>query len=238
MQNEEKILFLSLWYPNNTDNMLGLFVRKQALALAEKYNVSVISAVGIDKSDKPGVKIGVVDDKLKEIIVYYNSSKFKILNLIRFFTSYMVGYTFYRKKYGKPELIHANILTRVGFIAYLLSKFYGIKYVVSEHWSRYYKENLSYKSWIRKYLTNKVASKAEYIIVPSERLQNSMIGQKIRGNYVVVPNVVDTDLFTIASDKAENKTKQFVHISCFEDKSKNISMLFNAVKLLKQDDRF
>jgi len=231
---KRKILFLSLWYPNNTDNMLGLFVRKQALALAEKYNVSVISAVGIDKRDKPGVKIRVVDDKLKEIIVYYNSSKFKILNLIRFFTSYMVGYTFYRKKYGKPELIHANILTRVGFIAYLLSKFYGIKYVVSEHWSRYYKENLSYKSWIRKYLTNKVASKAEYIIVPSERLQNAMIEQKIRGSYVVVPNVVDTDLFTIASDKAGNKTKQFVHISCFEDKSKNISMLFKAVKLLKQ----
>jgi len=230
---KKKVLFLSLWYPNKADSMLGLFVRKQAIALSDIYDVSVVSAVGVSKSNDIGLQCELYDDKIREIIVYFKNSSWKILQLFRFLMAYVRGYRYYCKELGRPELIHANILTRVGLIAYFINKLHGIQYVVSEHWSRYYPENFSYKGCLRKWFTNKVVANARFIIVPSNRIQAAMIQQNIKGNYIVIPNVIDTDLFTIESVNVKNGTKRFVHISCFEDKSKNISMLFHAIALLK-----
>jgi len=48
-------------------------------------------------------------------------------------------------------------------------------------------------------------------------------------NYLVLPNVVDTEEYTIALKKSDPGKKRFMHISCFEDRSKNISGILRTL---------
>ena len=50
-------------------------------------------------------------------------------------------------------------------------------------------------------------------------------------NYMVLPNVVDTNIFQIKPH--DNAVPKIIHVSCFEDKSKNISGLLESLRLLK-----
>ena len=51
---------------------------------------------------------------------------------------------------------------------------------------------------------------------------------------MVLPNVVDTGAYSIDNQKEKNRIKRFVHISCFEDRSKNISGILRTLCKLSQ----
>ena len=50
-------------------------------------------------------------------------------------------------------------------------------------------------------------------------------------NYFVIPNIVDTNIFKPAQHN--NAIPKIIHISCFENKSKNITSLIDALKILE-----
>ncbi len=230
----ENVLFLSPWYPHNDDPMFGLFVRKQALSLSEKIKCGVVAVFPTGSEDGYVIQEDMFDGKLPEIRVFFKASKNPIINILNFRKAFVLGVQKYTENYGSPHLIHANIFTRTAVIACGLAKKLNIPFVVSEHWSRYIPENYKYTGFLRKCYTKRVAKKAKAVIVPSEFLMNSMKKVGIKANYKIVPNVIDEKLFDIAASKPDFSAKKIVHISCFEDKSKNISGLLQAALLLKE----
>ena len=65
-------------------------------------------------------------------------------------------------------------------------------------------------------------------------LKEAMNSHKLEhANFRIVPNVVDTDFFTIGK-KEHSGLKNIIHVSCFEDKSKNISGMLRAIKNLSE----
>lgn len=53
-------------------------------------------------------------------------------------------------------------------------------------------------------------------------------------NYVVIPNVVDMRMFHPQDNKPEGGKKKILHVSCFEDKQKNISGILRVLKRLSE----
>jgi glycosyltransferase involved in cell wall biosynthesis len=49
-------------------------------------------------------------------------------------------------------------------------------------------------------------------------------------NYIIIPNVVDMKMFHPQDTPPSGPRKKFVHVSCFEDKQKNISGLLKVLK--------
>jgi glycosyltransferase involved in cell wall biosynthesis len=91
----------------------------------------------------------------------------------------------------------------------------------------------------RKLLTRIVAKHASAILPVTLNLQRSMEKHGLKNkNYYVIPNVVDTNLFKPAEYQAYQNPKIILHVSCFEDKQKNISgILRTLAKLaLKRQD--
>ena len=226
------ILFLPAWYPHKEDSMFGLFVKKHALALLPHANVSVIY-VHAHASEK-NYEISINEkDGIFEIIVYFNKSNTmllgKFINIFRMLISYRKALKILKTTKGKTDVNHVHILTRAGIIALILKITQGTPYVITEHWSRYYSFNTTYKGWLRKAATKLVVRKASAMSTVSVSLKNAMNNIGINNpNWHIIPNSIDTSLFTNSNKSSNNNTVRMFHISCFEDKSKNVSGIIKA----------
>lgn len=227
------ILYLTPWYPNVNSKMSGLFIQRHAQAVSAYNNVAVLF-VGSDCSLKTVFRIQITDSGLTEIKIHYKKSRgiLKILMPFLFLWAHFKGIRILNKKFGfKPDLLHVNILTREGVIALLYSMIYGIKYVVTEHWTRYHAGN--FNGIFRKIATRIVVRNASAIMPVSNHLKNAMLRCKLyNGNYIIVPNVVDTELFKPIKRKKREREIKIIHISCTNDEQKNISGILHAIKKL------
>ena len=233
MDNDRKhIVFLARWYPHRYDPMFGLFVQRHAEAAALYNDISVIY---VHPDDNTHDKYEIVNEtsgtdainRVSTIRVYYKKSKSKIISLIRYFHANKLAL----KRLPKPDIIHVHVLTRLGIIARWQKLVHGTPYIITEHWSRYLPGN-DFSGLFRKWATKIVVKHASVVTTVTENLAKAMQNHGLKNsNYMVLPNVVDTNLFQIKPH--ENTVPKIIHISCFEDKSKNISGLLTSLKLLK-----
>ena len=245
MNRKIKVLFLPRWYPHRYDSMIGLFIQRQAEAITKHCDVAVIY-VHPDPSCPKKIEVEFNEENdVRVLRVYYRppanagSVPGRILNFWRFYRSALKA--IYSIRQFSPDIIHAHILTRAAYVAFRAGRKFHCPVVISEHWSRYFNENDTYNGWFRKIITQYVVSKAAAVVAVSEPLRKAMIQCNLSNNlFRVIPNVVDTALFYPQEFSIPNPVKTFVHISCFDDKSKNISGFLRSVKelsVLRQDFR-
>ena len=231
-----KILFLARWYPDRYDPMMGLFIKRHAEVVAGFADVAVLYLRAAPDKNYSFRIDQKSDNKVITTVVYYGTNRArhpflaKLLAVFLFVIAFIKGYRFILKTWHKPDFIHVNVLTRLGLLALWLRWFYGIRYVITEHWSRYLAITGTYNGMLRKLLTKLVVRNAEAVSTVSENLVLAMESHGLKNNhYMVLPNVVDTDEYTIAEFRPATGKKHFIHISCFEDRSKNISGLLRAI---------
>lgn len=241
-----KILFLARWYPDRYDPMMGLFIKRHAEVAAGFADVAVLYLRAAPECAFGFEIIQSVENKVDTTIVHFGTNSnlhprlAKLLSGFMFLMAFCKGYCKIVKTWGKPGIIHVNVLTRLGLFALWLHFFRGIKYVITEHWSRYLPITNTYKGVLRKVLTKLVVKNAGAVSTVSENLALAMQSHGLKNkHYMVLPNVVDTDEYTISVVISPGIKKRFIHISCFEDRSKNISGLLSCVsELAKQRSDF
>ena len=221
-----KVVFLARWYPHKYDPMFGLFVQRHAEAVALYDDVTVVY-VHPDENAHNKYDIERTHENGVDTIRIYYKKRDKISSAWRYFQACRKGL----KLAGKPDLIHVHVLTRMGVMAYMQKKLHGTPYLITEHWSRYLPGN-DFRGGLRKKLTRLVVSQAKSITTVSQILAHAMQSHGLKHtNYQVIPNVVDVNQFQIIPH--HNEIPKIVHVSCFEDKSKNISGLLAALKIMK-----
>jgi hypothetical protein len=112
-------------------------------------------------------------DGLTEIIVSYRKAD-GISGLTRQLIAWNLGVKTAVNLNGKPELIHAHVLTRTALLAWYFGRMWHVPYLITEHWSRYYPENFQFKGRLRKLLTRFAVRHAAKTTVVSDRLAKSM----------------------------------------------------------------
>lgn len=235
------ILFLARWYPNRFDPMPGLFVRNHALMVAGFAGVSVVYVKGVQGGMKRTVIDHSNDQGIQTWCVYYPVPSIRI----PLFGQLWKGFLYFRAncrgirraihQSGRPSLIHVHVLTRPGIIGLFLHWRYRIPLVITEHWSRYLPSVNTFKGGVRKWVTRVIVKRAAAVTTPTLNLQNAMKNSRLlNSHYFLLPNLVDTDRFVPAPvlRKPDQRPVQFVHVSCFEDRSKNISGLLRAISTL------
>ena len=238
MNKERKhIVFLARWYPHRYDPMFGLFVQRHAEAAALFNDITAIYCHACERlqdnktTRQQASKFEIVrtlENNVDTIRVYYEKPKNKILSLIRFYRANMKAL----KLCKKPDMIHVHILTRLGVIAWIQKLLHKTPYIITEHWSRYLPGN-DFGGFLRKMFTKIVVRNAETVTTVTENLAIAMKNHGLKNdNYVVLPNVVNLDMFHIS--ERDNNPCKIIHISCFEDKSKNISGLLESLKMIEE----
>lgn len=231
------VLFLSPWYPHRYDSMDGLFVQKHAEAVSLYADIKVLFVY----ADKNIRKMDVVINNyhsIEEICIYYpvlkNRFWNKFLKPINFFRAYRKGFRILKKKQFKPDIIHANVLTRTPFIAYVYKKIFGTPYVITEHWSRLLKIRDDFNGVLRNIIARIVVKNASYILpVSIELLQGLEYNKLLRTKYKIVENVVDSCFYS-DFQKMEHTKKRILNVTCFLEYVKNIFGLLRTVKKVSE----
>ena len=239
-QRRSKILFLPRWYPSKIDPMPGLFIERHAIAASHFADVAVLAL--IPNTDKSEIEIEE-GDHLLTLRYYFKQghthSSFinKLINQFRWMVALLNGYRIVRKKMKGFDLLHVNVLTRLGFFALLINYIENTPYVITEHWTRYV--NGGFKGIFRVLVTRMVVRKAKVVSTVTDNLWKSMqLYGMTNPHHLVLQNVAD-DLYFKPQPAKEAllspSANRFVHVSCFTDLSKNISGLLRVLARINKD---
>jgi len=220
--------------------MPGLFIERHARSVSTFADIAILYIHQDDKLEALYETDITRDNELLQIRIYYRSIRCRIpgvapiLNLFRFLTYHRKGFKLIKSDFGKPDLLHVNVLTRLGMIALLYKWMTGTPYVITDHWTRYLPHMDNFRGFLRKNVSRLVARNASAILPVTDNLRKAMERHGLRNNnYQIIPNVVDMNMFQIA-DRPLDFKKHFIHVSCFEDKQKNISGILRVLKRLSQ----
>lgn len=230
-----KVLFISSWYPNPKNKTHGVFVKRNAEAVALHNKVAVIHVFG-HESFKDEIKIeSSIENNVYEVFVLYKKKKSDLLSKFNNYKKrYSLGLDFLIKNWGKPDLLQVNVAFPVGIAGMMISEKLNIPYVVSEHWTGYLPEDGSFTGFVKRFLTRKIIRHASSVITVSEHLKKAMMVHRLRGNYTVIPNVVNTSVFNY-KEAPEKPRFSFLHVSSLDPAQKNVEGIINVFKKLNKE---
>ena len=223
----KKILWLTSWYPNSTDPFNGDFIKREAEAVSVYQPLRVLYVV---KNIRSGLADNAYNDvhnkkqTLEEHILFYSSKGTDHTGLSRFnsLKSYFRrNHEFVRelkKNNDLPDLVHVQVALKAGLIALYLKWRYGIPYILTEHWSGYYrisKDSLYKKSYLTQFATRLIIKNAIRVLPVSEDLGKEISTHWSPVAFQKVANVVNTDLF-YPSNKTPSAIYRFIHISSLQ----------------------
>jgi glycosyltransferase involved in cell wall biosynthesis len=222
--------------------MPGLFIERHARAAAAHVKVAVLYIHKDDKLLKSRMETERFQDKeLLQLKIYFRASRNPLtllrlmVDLFRYLKYHSLGFKMLKKEFGAPDLVHVNVLTRLGMIALFYKWLSGTPYVITEHWTRYLPHMDNYKGFLRKAVTRMVVRNASAVMPVTENLKKAMeIHHLTNNNWQVIPNVVDVRMFDIKEKPSAGQNKKFIHVSCFEDRQKNISGILRVLKVLSE----
>ncbi len=231
------ILVIPSWYQTPFNRLNGVFFKDQALAVAEKVNqVGIVAPVLI--SIKEVFKTRLLSFKEER---YSNNGVTEYIQPILAFPfwkrfnrslQYHIGKKMLKQyilENGMPDLVHLQSAL-AGKLAMWLQKEYQIPFVVTEHSSAFQRQKL--KNFELK-SAQEVFNSSKVNIAVSDSLAKDL-KSLFKQEFVVIPNIVDTDFFTPSIQKNDKFT--FLNVAHL-NKNKNHKLLIKSFKeLLKKED--
>ena len=136
-----------------------------------------------------------------------------------------------------PDVVQLNVIQKQGLLALWLKRRFAIPYIIIEHWSGYLPENGQFRqmSSLQKRFYQRIASQAEMILTVSSALQRAMQSNGIEAkSWGTIDNVVD-EFFKFSEFRSQHSAKKtLLHVSCFDEKAKNVKGLLRAAKMLSE----
>jgi len=244
-KSDIKVLHLARWYPNRYDPMPGLFIQRHAEAASKYCTVGLVyTHVVEDKKAKGNYELDVSEiNGVPTAKVYYCHPKWQIplltqlVKVFRFYKANYLGIQKIKQELGGFDLLHVHILTRLGVIALYYKWFLRKPFLITEHWSRYLDLTGSFSGLLRKAITKVVVSNAAVVTTVTQNLAKAMQKHGLKNkHYRVLANVVDGVFFNTQKATVNRDGKRVItHVSCFEDKSKNVSGLLRVIQSLSAE---
>jgi L-malate glycosyltransferase len=231
-----KILIIPSWYPPQG----GLFFQEQAEALAllghevtvvfTEYNsIKDFSKIDYSKINKQTInKVNVIRNHFVKLpkLFKFNQNRYieKFIKLVEYYFS----------NHTKPDLIYAQSAVWGGYIGSLFSKKHNIPLIIQEQRGRFLDGNPYARELIEQWqlpYIQKAFESASEILLLTKKMQPTLerLAPGFKGNFHIIPNMVDTDFFSLKKKKTELKPFKFLCIARL-DAYKGIDTLLQAFK--------
>ncbi|MCB2406888.1 glycosyltransferase [Hymenobacter lucidus] len=241
-----RVLMLPKWYPHRYDDQDGDFVARHVAAIAPHAQVAVLFAA-VARGPLPSLTVCEADlaAPVPTLRYYYRARPTglgpldKLLKLLLYFWCLGCGYRRVARHWGAlPQLVHVHVLLRTGLFAWWLQLTRGIPYLVTEHWTLYLPQNAHRIGKLRRWLSSRVIRKAAALHTVSHNLRQAMQQLGLENSRpVVIPNVVDTQLFKPASLRAASRSataagQHLLHVAAFNEPAKNLGGILRVMARL------
>ncbi|MFN3529636.1 MAG: glycosyltransferase family 4 protein [Bacteroidia bacterium] len=232
MPKDLHVLVLSSWYPEHNHSRNGLFVMRQAEAIAAVgLKTGIIAAVAADVSDYRLLE--QEEGGVPHVVVYYPQGDWLPVQAWRYFRAFLIAWKQYCVNFGKPNVLLNMISWRAGTFCLWLHYRYNLPYMYFEHWSAYLSESGYTMSYAVRYFSSLLAARAEQVGAVSQHLALAMEKRALASKVVVIPNVVNTEYF-FARPNQERSRQLFVHVSNLAS-VKNLELLLTAFRKLRRE---
>lgn len=227
------VLFLNSWYPNTVLPFNGNFIQQHARAVALFCNVACLQVETREQQEDFKISKEYSEGVL-EVIIYVKKTDglfgfLQKVNLKR--KAYLKGYKLIKQELGSVDITHLNVVLTAGLFALYLKRKYQIPFIVTEHSTRYLAIRKDGHNLKERKIIRKVLQKASKICPVSKDLEEAMLQSGYKGDYHVIPNVVNTKYFKFNKLGEPNFTK-ILHVSSLKKKHKNWVGILNVVKAL------
>lgn len=142
-----------------------------------------------------------------------------------------------------PDIVQLNVLQKQALLALWLKKRHRIPFVLIEHWSGYLPQvNVIRPGSLRTRLMRRLCRQAEVVMPVSQPLMDAMQQLGFTApRWQLIDNVVD-DFFFESTDRFADRIqntdqvskKTLLHVSCFDERAKNVMGLLRAAKMLSE----
>src|ERR1035437_2209576 len=170
------ILFLSSWYPTESNPNFGIFIKEHAHAIHSSNNKIVVLAYIVNKKsiyysktvtdnlDERGMRVITIEINTRFRNIFYNFIPFQY---------YCVNKVFHKNilPVFSPEIIHSNVIYTSGIVGDLLASKIKKPHIITEHWSRI---NGLLRKPVLSALAIRAYQRAFRILPVSEFLMNNM----------------------------------------------------------------
>jgi glycosyltransferase involved in cell wall biosynthesis len=202
---------------------VGNFVQRHAEAVAIRCDVWVLYVASLTQWQGPPRIEEHREKDVNTVIVYCRPGFFAKRK------AFIKGaYHLMRSKNLRFDVVHHNVIWPQGWQGRWLHSKFNLPYIITEHWTGYDPINAQKRHPLLLWMSRFAARKASFICPVTLDLQQKMIAFGIHGNYLVIPNVVDTRLFSLAAP--QDHRIRFLHVSSLIDGHKNISGILRVWK--------
>jgi glycosyltransferase involved in cell wall biosynthesis len=236
-----RVLMLPKWYPNRYDDQDGDFVARHVAAIAAHGGVEV-AVLFAAVARGPLAQLIETDEDFEgpwpTLRYYYRAAPTglalldKPLKLLLYFWCLARGYRRLRQQWGRADLVHVHVLLRTGLFAWGLKLWEKIPFLITEHWTLYLPPRSAGIGRLRRWLTAAVVRRAAALHTVSLNLREAMAALgAVNPVAVVIPNVVDTELF---QPPAQPVTAPILlNVAAFNEAAKNLRGLLRVVAGLR-----
>ena len=231
--SKKKVLWLCSWFPNRQHPYLGNFIKRQIEAVQPHADVRVLFVTELEN-----IKHTIIEENdengLFVLRGYIPTTKNYVLKLFRFLKTYFKLYRILTQKWGKPQLVHLNVIYPAGLFCLILHFWQRLPFIISEHSSIYRPERQLYKGFLLKMITKLCIKWSKAVLVLSSYNADIMKNNwhLYNPNYFTMPNVVQTNLFKPLQTTTAKDKFTFLHISYLYDPIKNTSGMLRAIARL------
>lgn len=243
-----RVLHLPKWYPHRYDDQDGDFVARHVAAIAAgagpdgaPLQTAVVFAA-VARGPLPGLIDQEVDlsGPVPTWRYYYRARLTglgpldRLLKLGLWLLCMRRGLRAVRRHWGgqRPAIVHAHIMLRPAVLAWWLRLRHGIPYLITENWTIFLPVNDARRGWLRGWLAGQLVRRADAFTPVSQDLRAALArlgGASART--VVIPNVVDTNLFHPPA--VAGQRRGLLHVAAFNEQAKNLSGVLRTVARLR-----
>jgi glycosyltransferase involved in cell wall biosynthesis len=235
-----KILIVASWYPTAASPVGGIFIQHQARVLARQYEVAVLAPRVVGWREMLQRKLGAPSQFETEdgLLVCRERvlapvPRAPALTYRRWLPAAEKGFFKLLARWGKPDLIHAQVVLPGGLAAVRFGKKQAIPVVLTEHSSPFsmHLKTAALRRWVRETLPQ-----VDRLIAVSPALAQQIHSFDNSLAIHLLGNVVNTDFFLPAQNENPQSTKtttRFLSVGLLT-KQKGINFLLLAAQQLVQ----
>ncbi|MBD2770096.1 glycosyltransferase [Hymenobacter sp. BT664] len=243
-----RVLMLPKWYPNRYDDLDGDFVERhiEAIAAHGSPEGGPVQAAAVYASVAQRAMVTLIDEEIDHSgpvptwRYYYRARPTglpgvdKLLKLLLWLECLRRGRRAVRRFWGGklPHVVHAHVLFRPAVLAWWLKWRYGIPYLITEHWTAFHPDSARRLGWLRRWLAGWLIRQAAAYTPVSDDLRRALAALGgVNPCTVVIPNVVDTELFRLPARPGERRG--LLNVAAFNERAKNLSGLLRTLARLR-----
>lgn len=220
--NRFRILVVPKWYPWPEQPVFGIFCREHARALATRHDVAVLASLA---TPKPGFLLfeltDEVEDGLRTLRVRYRRPWFRPAAMGCQLIGMLAALRRLRREGFKPDVVHAHVFS-AALPALLLGRLSRAAVVVTEHYTGFQRGLIT---GVDRWVARVAFDRADLVAPVSKELAGHLREIAPRARIEVMPNVVDTDVFTAAPHGSHDPPRRLLVVGALAQKKGHADLL-------------